>query len=89
MPPGPICNPGHASVTAVYHPSPPNHELYFVARGAGHHYFADTYEEHLANIRTARALHVVPDTVGAAPDSVVKAPLPRARPAGDPTHKPR
>jgi UPF0755 protein len=70
LPPGPICNPGRASIAAVYHPSPPNKELYFVARGEGRHFFADTYEQHLANIQTARAMHAPVDTSGAAAESV-------------------
>jgi UPF0755 protein len=56
LPPGPICNPGAASVVAALNPVPPEPALYFVARGDGSHLFARSYEEHLANIRRARAL---------------------------------
>jgi UPF0755 protein len=71
LPPGPICNPGHASIEAVYHPVPQNHELYFVARGNGRHFFAETFQQHLANIRAARALQAGTDTsVLATADSV-------------------
>ena len=69
LPPGPICNPGWRSIDAVYHPSPPNDELYFVARGQGHHYFAATYEAHLNNIRLVHATHAVTDTAGVSVDS--------------------
>jgi len=69
LPPGPICNPGWRSIDAVYHPSPPNDELYFVARGQGHHYFAATYDAHLNNIRLVRATHAVSDTAGVSVDS--------------------
>ena len=69
LPPGPICNPGLKSIEAVYHPAPPNDELYFVARGQGRHYFADTYQQHLDNIRIVRAMHAVVDTVGVSVDS--------------------
>lgn len=69
LPPGPICNPGWKSIDAVYHPSPPNDELYFVARGQGRHYFAATYEAHLNNIRLVRATHAVVDTAGVSVDS--------------------
>ncbi len=57
LPPGPICNPGRRSIEAAVHPSEGGRELYFVARGEGRHLFAVTYEQHLANIAIARALH--------------------------------
>ena len=54
LPPGPICNPGRASIEAVMNPTPGDRNLYFVARGGGHHLFSATYEQHLANIRSVR-----------------------------------
>ena len=54
LPPGPICNPGRASIEAVMNPTPGDRNLYFVARGGGHHLFALSYEQHLANIRSVR-----------------------------------
>lgn len=56
LPPGPICNPGSASIQAVFRATPGFDALYFVARGEGRHFFSRTYEEHLQNIRVARAL---------------------------------
>ncbi|HTR97832.1 MAG TPA: endolytic transglycosylase MltG [Candidatus Acidoferrales bacterium] len=56
LPPGPICAPGYASIEAVVHASPLSNELYFVARGDGHHLFAATFAQHLANISAAHAL---------------------------------
>jgi UPF0755 protein len=56
LPPGPICNPGRASIEAVINPSEGVKDLYFVARGAGRHFFAETYRDHLHNITRARAL---------------------------------
>lgn len=47
-PPGPICNPGLASITAVLNPDNDNY-LYFVAKGDGTHAFAETYAEQQAN----------------------------------------
>lgn len=46
LPPGPIANPGMASIEAVLHPSETEY-LYFVADKLGHNHYAYTYEEHL------------------------------------------
>jgi UPF0755 protein len=48
LPPGPICNPGLASIQAVLEPVESDY-LYFVAKGDGSHAFARTFEEHLQN----------------------------------------
>lgn len=53
LPPGPICNPGKASIDAVMHPAQTD-ELYFVATGTGGHYFARTVQEHEQNVRRYR-----------------------------------
>jgi len=49
LPPGPICNPSAASIKAVLNAEEVDF-LYFVATGDGGHVFANTYEEHLANV---------------------------------------
>ncbi len=48
LPPGPICNPGLASIQAVLEPVESDY-LYFLAKGDGSHAFAKTFEEHLQN----------------------------------------
>ena len=53
LPPGPICNPGAASILAVLNPAE-SRLLYFVATGKGGHYFAESLAEHTANIKKYR-----------------------------------
>ena len=48
LPPGPIANPGDASIAAAIDP-PPSPFFFFVARGDGSHVFAETFDEHLRN----------------------------------------
>ncbi len=45
LPPGPICNPGRASILATLRPASAIY-LYFVAIGDGRHYFSTTLKEH-------------------------------------------
>ena len=49
LPPGPIANPGIASIKAVLYGEPTDY-LYFVADSSGAHHFSKTYDEHLAAI---------------------------------------
>lgn len=53
LPPGPICNPGRASILAALHPADVDF-LYFVARGDGSHHFSQTNQEHINAIHTIR-----------------------------------
>lgn len=50
LPPGPICNPGLASLQAVAAPATTDY-YYFVAVGDGSHVFSRTLQEHNANVR--------------------------------------
>jgi UPF0755 protein len=45
LPPGPIANPGLASLEAALHPAPV-HYLYFVSKNDGTHHFSSTLVEH-------------------------------------------
>ncbi len=50
LPDGPIANPGRESIAAVLDPAPTK-ALYFVADGSGGHVFAETLQEHNANVK--------------------------------------
>ena len=53
LPPGPIANPGEASLRAVLAPASTRY-FYFVAKGGGRHTFSETLGAHNDAIRRAR-----------------------------------
>jgi UPF0755 protein len=85
LPPGPIGNPGRASIEAAANPARTK-EIFFVADGTGGHVFSESYDQHLKNVARLRAIEQT-QTGSATPDT--RAPTPASTPAVVPAPRPR
>jgi UPF0755 protein len=89
LPPGPIANPGRASLEATANPAR-TRDLFFVADGSGGHAFTETYDQHQKNVARLRTMEktIQNDTVEPADDVPATAPADANAATGAPPPKP-
>jgi UPF0755 protein len=73
LPPGPIANPGEASLRAAMAPTKTDY-LYFVANTEGGHFFSKTLEEHNRNVAKYRQRLAAERNAAHSPDSAPPGP---------------
>ena len=99
LPPGPIANPGRASLEAAANPARTK-ELYFVADGSGGHAFAENLQQHQQNVLKLRQFEqqvrqtpqgttdrAMPYAEPSAPAQAAVTPVPVPTPAAPPAAK--
>jgi UPF0755 protein len=90
LPPGPITNPGRASIEAAANPAR-TREMFFVTDGTGSHVFSESYDQHLKNVARLRQIEQDErNTASVPPGGDVPTRLaPAAAPAPAPAPTPR
>lgn len=80
LPPGPIANPGRASLEATANPAR-TRDLFFVADGTGGHSFTETYDQHQKGVAKLRAMEKQQNDTLEADDQPPVAAVPSPAPA--------